>query len=84
MNPEEKVLLKHTLKLAEENNSILHKMQRTARWALAWGFIKVMILLIPLVVGFILLQPYFEPIRKVLESITSSETYSILLSNLSD
>ena len=60
MNPEEKVLLERTMKLSGENNKILHKMQRVARLATLWGFIKVAIILVPLVFGYFYLQPYFE------------------------
>lgn len=35
-------------------------MQRVARWAFAWGVIKVLIVLVPLILGFIYLQPFFE------------------------
>jgi len=58
MSPEEKVLLERTLKLSEENNQILRKMQRAARWAILWGFIKVAIIVVPLVVGYLYLEPY--------------------------
>ena len=58
MSPEEKVLLERTLKLSEENNNILHKMQRAARWAILWGFIKVAIIIVPLIAGYIYLQPF--------------------------
>lgn len=62
MSPEEKVLLERTLKLSEENNHILRKMQRSARWALLWGFIKVAIIVVPLIVGYLYLQPFFDQI----------------------
>ncbi|MDP2642034.1 MAG: hypothetical protein Q8P21_01960 [bacterium] len=60
MNPEEKVLLERTLKLSEENNKILRKIERRARWAVVWGFIKVAIIIVPLVIGYLYLQPFFE------------------------
>lgn len=62
MSPEEKVLIERTLKLSEENNRILRKMQRTARWAILWGFIKVAIIIVPLIVGYLYLQPFFDQI----------------------
>ena len=60
MNPEEKVLLERTLKLSEENNQILRKMQRAARWAILWGFIKVAVIIVPLVIGYFYLQPFLD------------------------
>ena len=69
MSPEEKVLLERTLKLSEENNSILHKMQRAARWAILWGFIKVAIIIVPLVAGDLFLQPFLGQAMDDLESV---------------
>jgi len=60
MNPEEKVLLERTLKLSEENNQILHKIERRARWAALWGFIKVAVIIVPLVIGYFYLQPFLD------------------------
>jgi hypothetical protein len=60
MDPQERSLLERTLKLSEENNKILRSMQRAARWAILWGFIKVLIVIIPLVAGYLYLEPYFK------------------------
>ena len=60
MNPEEKVLLERTLKLSEENNRILKKLQRSARWAILWGFIKFILIVGPLIAGYIFLEPYLD------------------------
>jgi hypothetical protein len=59
MNPEEKLLLERSLKLSEENNRILKKMERRFRWAVLWGFIKLAIIIIPLIIGYLYLEPYF-------------------------
>lgn len=60
MNPEDKVLIERTLKLSEENNRILKKMRSAYRWAIIWGFIKAAIIIVPLVAGYIYLQPLLE------------------------
>lgn len=60
MKPEEKALLERTLQLSEENNQILRKIERRARWAVVWGFIKVALIVVPLVAGYIYLQPFLE------------------------
>lgn len=60
MNPEEKALLQRTVRLSEENNQILHKMQRAARWGIIWGFIKALIIVIPLVAGYLYIEPYLN------------------------
>jgi len=57
MDPEEKMLLQRTLKLSEENNRILKKMQTAYRWAIIWGFIKMAIIIVPLVAGYLYFQP---------------------------
>lgn len=59
MSPEEKAQLERTLKLSEENNRLLLKMHRAARWAMFWGFIKIVVIVGPLIVGYIYLQPFF-------------------------
>ena len=69
MNPEEKALLKRTLELSEENHKILLKMQSTARRAALWGFIKLLIIVIPLVIGYLYLQPYFGIARENLDQV---------------
>ena len=60
MSPEEKQLLERTLKLSEENNRILKKLNSRARWAFFWGFLKACIIVIPLVIGLFYLQPYLD------------------------
>lgn len=60
MSPEEKLLLERSLKLSEENNRILKKMERRFRWAVLWGFIKIVIIIVPLVIGILYLEPYFQ------------------------
>jgi hypothetical protein len=60
MNPEEKLLLERSLKLSEENNKILRKMERRFRWAFLWGFIKMLLIVVPLIVGYFFLEPYLD------------------------
>ena len=60
MTPDEKELLMRTLKLSEDNNRILIGLQRSVRWQAIWSLIKVAFLVIPLVVGYIFLQPYLN------------------------
>lgn len=59
MSPEERLLLERTLKLSEENNQILLSMKRRIYWAFLWGVIKILIIAIPLVIGYLYLEPYF-------------------------
>lgn len=60
MDPEEKRLLERSLRLSEDNNRILKKMERRLRWAIIWGFIKIAIIIVPLVLGYIFLEPYIS------------------------
>ena len=62
MNPEEKVLLERTLKLSEENNKILKRLDRTRRLAVIWGFVKVLIIIVPLIAGYLYLEPVIRPL----------------------
>lgn len=61
MNPEEKVLLERTLKLSEENNKLLHKIDRKTKWAVLWGFIKIAIIVVPIVAGYLFIEPFLRP-----------------------
>jgi hypothetical protein len=60
MSPEEKTLLERTLKLSEENNLILHKIQKRAKWSTIFGLIKIVVIVVPLVAGYIYFQPFLE------------------------
>lgn len=60
MDSEERALLERTAKLGDENNRILKKMERRARWAFLWWFIKVLIIVVPLVIGYFYLEPYIN------------------------
>ncbi len=56
MSPEEKELLVRSLKLSEENNRLLVKLEHTARLQTIWGLVKVLIIVVPLIAGYFLLQ----------------------------
>ncbi|MBX4181371.1 hypothetical protein KW807_00715 [Candidatus Parcubacteria bacterium] len=58
MNPEERHLLERSLKLAEENNHILKRIDARARRAAIYGFVKLALLVLPFVIGYFLLEPY--------------------------
>ncbi len=67
MNPEDRELLKRVAKLSEENNAMLHKIRSTARWAVVWGFVKVLIfIVIPVVLAVHYLTPYLGTLQKTL------------------
>lgn len=58
MNPEEKELLRRTLAVSEENQKVLRKLERHIRWQSYWGFAKILIIVVPLIIGYLFLQPY--------------------------
>ena|SRR3989344_2606650 len=60
MNPDERVLLEHTLKLSEENNKILRGIQSAQRRATIYGLIKLALIIVPLIAGYLFLQPYLD------------------------
>ncbi|MDO8424197.1 MAG: hypothetical protein Q7S54_01125 [bacterium] len=60
MNPEEKHILERSLRLAEENNQMLKRIDRRAKRAVIYGFIKLVIILLPFVIGYFLLEPYIN------------------------
>lgn len=60
MNPEERALLEHTAKLSEENNRMLRSIRGAQRRAAIYGFIKLALIIVPLVAGYIFIQPYLD------------------------
>jgi hypothetical protein len=60
MTPEERHLLERALDLSEDNNRILKKLERKARWAFIWGIVKIAVIIVPLVAGYLLLEPYLN------------------------
>ncbi|CAN5118852.1 hypothetical protein BH11PAT3_BH11PAT3_2960 [soil metagenome] len=59
MSPEEKELLRRSLTLSEENNRILRKVEKSLKWQAIWSIIKILIVVVPLVLGYVFFQPYF-------------------------
>jgi len=62
MTPEERELLNRSLVLAEENNKILLRLQRNIKWQTVWGVFKVLVVVVPLVFGYLFLEPYLDPL----------------------
>ncbi len=60
MTPEERHLLERALDLSEDNNRILKKLENKARWAFIWGVVKIAVIIVPLVAGYFLLEPYLN------------------------
>ena len=59
MSPEERQLLERSLKLSQENNEILRRIDARAKRAAIYGFIKLAIVILPFVIGYFILEPYF-------------------------
>ena len=62
MTPEEKELLMRTVKLAEDNNRILLGIKRTLHLQTIWSVVKIAVVVLPLIIGYIFLQPYLNTI----------------------
>ena len=62
MNPEDRQLLEEALKLSRENNQILLKMERAARWSTVWTWIKIAFVVLPLIIGYLYLEPFLNQI----------------------
>ena len=71
MDPETKKLLQDTFLLAEDNNKMLHKIRSGQKWA---SFMRVLywLIIIGISVGaFYFMQPYIEPVQKLLGNASS-------------
>lgn len=60
MSPEERRLIERSLRLSEENNRMLKRLDRRAKLAMTWGFIKLAVIAVPIVLGYVYLMPYFK------------------------
>jgi len=68
MVPEKNDLLERTLKLSEENNRILRELRRNARWSVVWSVTKFVLIVGPLILGYIYLEPYLGPLGDTLKN----------------
>jgi hypothetical protein len=59
MSPDERDLLESTLKLAKENNRMLRDIKRSLFWSRLWGVLKVLIIVVPFIIGYLYLEPHF-------------------------
>jgi hypothetical protein len=77
MNPEERQLLERSLRLGEENNKLLKRIDGRAKRAAIYGFIKLALIILPFVVGYLFLEPYFDQASENYSSIKNTiETLS--------
>ena len=63
MDPADKELLEKSLKLSEENNRILKEMERNAKWGRIFSVIRIVIFVLPFVIGFLYLLPFIRKIN---------------------
>jgi hypothetical protein len=70
MDPELKRLLEENLRVAEDTNALLHKMQTEARWGLV---AKIILWALVIIVPLFFLQAYLEPYMELLQGSTGGE-----------
>ncbi|MCE9644016.1 hypothetical protein K8Q93_02115 [Candidatus Parcubacteria bacterium] len=61
-NTPDREILERLLKLEQENYRILKALRSSQRWGVFWGFIKFLLLIIPLIIAYFYLQPYLQMI----------------------
>ncbi|MBC8464821.1 MAG: hypothetical protein H8D63_00390 [Parcubacteria group bacterium] len=69
---QEKKMLEETLKLAKENNSMLHKMRRAQIWKRITRIIYWSVIIIVALVGYYILQPFFEGVGEAYNTVRES------------
>ena len=72
MEPQIQQELKQLVDLTAENNRILKKMQRSARWASIFQYIRWFVIIAVAVGAFYLLQPVIAKINDIYSTITGS------------
>ena len=73
MDPESKKLLEETLELEQENNKILHSMKRSMTWARVMSVVYWLIIIGISVGAFYFIQPYFDRVLSLYNSITGAQ-----------
>lgn len=63
MDPYQKSLLEQIVKQGEENSKILKGLQKNARWTLFFGILKWIIILVPAILAYYYLSPYWTDIK---------------------
>lgn len=87
MSPEEKSLLERTYKMAEENNTILRSIRRTARIGTVMKVLYWTVIIGLSVGAFYFLQPYLEFMKSTLglgENKTQTSSQEDLVRQLQD
>ena len=65
MNPEEREVLERTLKLSEENNEILRKLQRSMHLARIMSLVYWIFIIGSAIGAYYLIQPYLEQMLNI-------------------
>lgn len=65
INDQIEKLLKENIALNREVHTMLSRMQRTFWISRAWGILKIAVIVVPLVWGYMALRPYFTQWMKV-------------------
>ena len=65
MTPEERELLENTASLAKENNVILKKMQRSARWGMVMQYGYWILIILFSLGAYIAIKPYINQIISI-------------------
>ncbi len=73
MDPESKKLLEETFKLEQDNNKILRSMKRSMLWARVMNVIYWLIIIGISVGAFYFIQPYFNKVLDLYNSISGAK-----------
>ena len=72
MESDERKMLTQTLKLAEENNKLLKKMNRSIQWGRLFKMLYWVVIIGSAVGAYYFLQPLFESFKETLGGFSSS------------
>lgn len=72
MDPDDRVLLKETLKLAQENNRLLRKINSSMRWARIMRTLYWVVIIGTMLGAYYLLQPVIESARGTYQNLQTS------------
>ncbi|MDD5032491.1 MAG: hypothetical protein PHR36_05665 [Patescibacteria group bacterium] len=73
MEDEIKKLLEKNLKLAEETHKMVRSIKSYMFWQNVWGFLKILIIVVPIVIGIIYLPPLIKDVFRQYQSLLGGE-----------
>lgn len=71
MNDTDRELIEETLRISKENNQMLKSLRRFQHWSTFWSIVKIVVFVLPFILGYFYLKPYFGDMSSMGSSLSS-------------